>query len=70
MHIQILDGGALRFVLPNGQCFDSVALDCTQPLGDWQQLLAVHQHQGIHINRKGEVMDYGMAIQTLLQRHV
>jgi hypothetical protein len=60
--IQTLDDGALRFLKPNGESFDSVARDHTRPL------------QGIHINEgtavtlwRGESMDYGLAIEVLLQ---
>jgi hypothetical protein len=40
--IQALDDGALRFLRPDGQSFDSVAPDHTRPLSDWRQLPAVH----------------------------
>ena len=73
--IQKLDDGALRFVKPDGESFDSVAPNHTQPLGDWQQLTAAHEQQGIHIDAKtaatlwrGEKMDYGLVIFVLLQQ--
>lgn len=72
--IQQLDDGALRFVKPNGEAFDSVAPGHTQPLGDWRQLSAMHEEQDIHIDEKtattlwrGEKMDYGLGVLVLLQ---
>ena len=60
---------------PNGQSFDSVAPNHTQPIGDWKQLPAVHQERGLSINRRtavtqwaGESMDYGWAVEALLLR--
>jgi Domain of unknown function (DUF222)/HNH endonuclease len=71
--IQILDDGALRFVKPDGRSFESVAPDHTRPLADWRQVPAVHQQQGLHIDKntaatlwRGERMDYGLAIDVLL----
>ena len=67
--VQVLDDGAIRFVQPNGESFDSH----TRPLGDWRQLPAVHERAGIHINAKtaatrwdGGPMDYGMAMDSLM----
>jgi hypothetical protein len=67
-------GGALRFLRPDGRSFDSVAPEHTRPLCDWEELQAVHDQQGIHIDKKtattrwrGEKMDYGLAIEVLLQ---
>ena len=67
-------GGALRFLRADGRSFDSVAPEHTRPLCDWQELQAVHEQQGIHIDKKtattrwrGEKMDYGLAIDVLLQ---
>jgi Domain of unknown function (DUF222)/HNH endonuclease len=72
--VQTLDDGALRFVRPDGESFDSVAPDHTRPLSDWRQLPEHHEQQGIHIDKKtaatrwrGETMDYGLAIEVLLQ---
>jgi Domain of unknown function (DUF222)/HNH endonuclease len=72
--VQVLDDGALRFVRPNGESFDSVAPDHTRPLSDWRQLPERHEQEGIHIDKKtattrwrGETMDYGLAIEVLLQ---
>ena len=73
--IQRLDDGAVRFLRPDGRSFDSVAPERTRPLSDWRELPAAHDRQGIHIDKKtattrwrGEKMDYGLAIEGLLQR--
>lgn len=73
--VQTLDDGALRFVKPNGESFDTVAPGRTPPPGDWTQLVAAHREQGIHIDRKtaashccDEIMDYGLALEVLFQR--
>ena len=49
--IQRLDDGALRFLRPDGRSFDSVAPEHTRPLCDWEELQAVHDQQGIHIDK-------------------
>jgi hypothetical protein len=66
--VQVLDDGAIRFVQPDGESFDSVSLN----RGDWRQLPAMHERAGIHVNAKtaatrwdGGAMDYGMAIDVL-----
>lgn len=73
--VHVLDDGALRFLQPHGQSFDAVAPNCTQPMGDWKQLAAVHQERGISIDRRtavtqwaGESMDYGLAVEALQVR--
>jgi hypothetical protein len=73
--IQVLDDGALRFLKPDGQSFDSVAPDHTRPLSDWLQLSARHREDGIHIDAntaatlwRGERMDYGLAVGVLLHK--
>ena len=75
VEVQQLDDGALRFLKPNGESFDSVADNHTQPLADWRQLAAAHDQQGIQIDSDtavtrwaGETMDYGLAIDVLLQQ--
>jgi hypothetical protein len=75
MQIQILDDGALRFLKPNGESFDSIAPGHSQPLGDWRELPAHHERNRIQINAKtavtkwaGESMDYGLGVQVLMQR--
>jgi hypothetical protein len=72
--VQVLDDGALRFVRPDGESFDSVAPDHTRPLPDWRQLPEYHEQQSIRIDKntattrwRGETMDYGLAIEVLLQ---
>ena len=71
---QVLDDGALRFVRPDGESFDSVAPDHTRPLPDWRHLSEDHEQQGVRIDKntattrwRGETMDYGLAIEVLLQ---
>jgi Domain of unknown function (DUF222)/HNH endonuclease len=72
--IQRLDDGAVRFLRPDGRSFDSVAPEHTRPLCDGEELPAAHDQQGIHIDKdtattrwRGEKMDYGLAIEVLLQ---
>ena len=66
--VQILDDGAIRFVQPNGESFDSA-----RPSGDWHELSAVHERSGIRIDPRtaatrwdGRVIDYGIAIDVLM----
>jgi len=73
--VQMLDDGALRFVKPDGQCFDTVASGHTAPVGDWTQLVAAHRERSVHIDWKtattgwrGETMDYDIALDVLFQR--
>lgn len=73
--VLVLDDGAIRFVQPNGESFDSVSRNHTHPLGDWRQLPAVHEWAGIHINARtaatrwdGGPMDYGIAMDVLRPR--
>jgi hypothetical protein len=72
--VQFFDNGALRFLKPNGESFDSIAPDHTRPLSDWHQLQNDHTQQGIWIDPKiatarwrGETMDYGLGVDVLLQ---
>jgi hypothetical protein len=72
--VQVLDDGAVRFVRPNGESFESVAPDHTRPLSDWRQLQIQHEQQGVHIDNatavsrwRGESMDYPLGIEVLLQ---
>jgi hypothetical protein len=72
--VETLDDGALRFARSNGESFESVAPGHSRPLSDWKQLPADHEQQGIHIDKttattrwRGETMDYGLAIESLLQ---
>ncbi|HEY0681784.1 MAG TPA: DUF222 domain-containing protein [Steroidobacter sp.] len=73
--VLVLDDGAIRFVTPTGKSFDSTLQNHTQPLGDWQQLVATHEEQGLHIDRHtaatrwdGETYDHAWAIEALLHR--
>jgi hypothetical protein len=66
--VQVLDDGAIRFVQPNGESFDSH----THVTGDWRQLPAVHERAGIQIDARTAApylhsgsMDYGIAIDVL-----
>jgi len=67
--VQVLDDGAIRFVQPDGECFETES----HTFGDWQQLPAAHDQAGIHINAKtaatrwdGGPMDYGLAMDALM----
>jgi hypothetical protein len=67
--VQVLDDGAIRFVQPNGESFDSHA----HMTGDWRQLPAVHERAGIQIDARTAApylhsgsMDYGIAIDYLM----
>ena len=73
--VQVLDDGAVRFVKPNGESFDSTALDHTRPLSDWRQLVEDHTQQGIRIDKntaatrwRGEKMDYDLGVAVLVQQ--
>ncbi|WP_116811528.1 HNH endonuclease signature motif containing protein [Steroidobacter cummioxidans] len=73
--VRVLDDGAIRFVMPNGNSFDSTLPDHTRPLANWQQLIDEHEEQGLHIDRHtaatrwdGEACDYSMAVDALLRR--
>jgi Domain of unknown function (DUF222)/HNH endonuclease len=66
--VQILDDGAIRFVQPNGESFDSAV----RTHGDWRELLTLHERVGIHIDATtaatrwdGGPMDYGLAMDAL-----
>jgi Domain of unknown function (DUF222) len=74
VRIQILDDGALRFIQPDGQAFNSVAREHSRPF-DWTELPAEHHERGIHIIEHtgvtrwaGESMDYGLVVQVLLRK--
>jgi hypothetical protein len=65
----VLDDGAIRFVQPDGECFESVS----HTVGNWRQLPAIHEHAGIHIDARtaatrwdGGSMDYGIAMDVLM----
>ncbi len=65
--VQVLDDGAIRFVQPNGQCFDSAS----RTAGDWLDLPAVHPRAAA-TRWDGGPMDYGLAMDALMyvDRHV
>jgi HNH endonuclease len=67
-------GGSIRFIMPNGQSFDSVAPDHVHPF-DWTELPAEHAQRGLFIDTRtagtrwsGESMDYGLAVEVLLDQ--
>jgi hypothetical protein len=73
--IKRLDDGALRFVRPDGQAFESPKPGPTNPAKDWRQSPVAAHAPGTTINEKtattrwrGERMDYDLAIDVLLQR--
>jgi len=75
IRIQRLDDGAWRFVLGNGQSLESCSPGRSFALGDWRNLVATDEGRGIPIDAhtaatrwRGERMDYGMAIDSLLFR--
>jgi hypothetical protein len=70
--LQRLDDGALRFVRPDGRAFESPAPGTPSDAG---RLAALHAGCGVHIEPgtavslwRGEQMDYGLAIEVLLQQ--
>jgi len=69
--VQVIDDGAIRFLQPNGESFDSMS----RTSGDWRELPAIHERAGIHIDPKaaatrwdGGPMDYGLAMDALWRR--
>jgi hypothetical protein len=75
VEVHVLDDGAICFVKPNGQAFDSLVPGFTQPLADWRDIAAAHERAHIHISERtaatkwgGESMDYGLAVQVLVQQ--
>jgi hypothetical protein len=70
--VQALDDGALRFLRPDGGVFENPAPG-TQ--SDWRQLGTANLEHGVPIGPttalslwRGEQMDYGLAVETLLRR--
>jgi hypothetical protein len=70
--IQTLDDGAFRFIRPNGESFDSPP---PAPTG-WSRLPAENADRNVLITPQtaitrwtGESIDYGFAIQALMQRY-
>ena len=73
--IKHLDDGALRFVRPDGESFDSVAPGQKPPACNGSELQHGHQREGMSIDQntaatrwRGERMDYDLAIHVLLQQ--
>jgi hypothetical protein len=74
INVQIQPDGNWRFLTPDGSVFDDVG-STQAPDYAWTDLLETHDEQGIHIDSetaatrwRGERMDYGLAIQGLLQQ--
>lgn len=72
--IQVLDDGALRFVTGNGEHVETVAPCHREVHIDWTHLAATHRACGIQLDPqtavprwRGERIDYGLAIDVLLQ---
>ena len=75
IRIERLDDGAWRFVLRNGDTRHSCAPGRTLPMGSWTQLAKIHREAGVRIDAntaatrwRGERMDHGQAIDSLLYR--
>ena len=73
--MQRCDDGAWRFTNARGESLHGCAPGHTQPLADWRDLPAAHEKSGIKIDSgtattgwRGERMDYGIAIDSLLFR--
>jgi hypothetical protein len=73
--VQVLDDGAVRFLQPDGQTFDSVAPSHNRPIGDWRELPRQHEQRDIVINARtaasrwdGGPLDFGMGVDGLLRR--
>jgi hypothetical protein len=69
------DDGAWRFTNRHGQSVFGVAPGATSPMADWTDLVATHVQSGVEIDAdtaatgwRGERMDYGIAIDSLLYR--
>jgi hypothetical protein len=75
LRMERCDDGAWRFYDARGQLRYGLAPGHTQPLADWRRLPAEHAGRGIRIDAntattgwRGERMDYGVAIDSLLFR--
>jgi len=74
--IDILDDGALRFVRPDGRILADGSPEMLTIQTAWTRIPALNRENGLAIDHKtaasgwtGESMDYGWAVQALLQRH-
>jgi hypothetical protein len=75
LRVERTDDGVWRFSKPDGASIESCAPGHTRPLGDWTRLVAANVENGVSIDArtgatrwKGERMDYGIAIDSLLWR--
>lgn len=75
MRVERLDDGAWRFTNARGESREACAPGRTLPFGDGSQLVADHRERGLAIDPRtaatrwrGERMDYGLAVEVLLQR--
>jgi hypothetical protein len=75
LRVQRLDDGAWRFINRHGVSVESCVTGTTRPPGDWSCLVAANVERGLHIDAqtaetrwRGERMDYGIAIDSLLYR--
>jgi len=75
IRIGVLDDGALQFLKPDGELFEDENPEIGRVAGDWRALVAAHRRQALAIDAgtavtrwRGEAMDYGLAVQALLQR--
>jgi len=73
--IDILDDGALRFVRSDGRILASGSPEMLSVQSDWTRMPALNRDRGLAIDHTtaasgwtGESMDYGWAVQALLQR--
>jgi len=73
--VQRLDDGAWRFTNRHGVSVESCVTGSTRPPGDWSCLVAANIERGMHIDAqtaetrwRGERMDYGIAVDSLLYR--
>lgn len=64
--IESLDDGAVRFVRPNGQAFDSHP---TNKATDWTAVRSAHVYRDSASTQwRGERMDFGLAVEVLLRK--
>jgi hypothetical protein len=75
LRMERCDDGAWRFINARGETLHACAPGHTRPLADWRNLPKDHQDQGIKIDAgtattgwRGERMEYGVAIDSLLFR--
>jgi len=73
--IDILDDGALRFVRSDGRILADGSPEMLSVQSNWTRMPALNRDRGLEIDHRtgasgwtGESMDYGWAVQALLQR--